>query len=114
MLDKRPVSQAVLLSLGIYPTIDGKHIGLPYSPPEIGPKIDFPLSFYTGNLHNVTVRHVLGILNAVVAAVDRKLCQPHEQPTRKMVDNKPKAITQRQSTAINVGLHVGGFWFPGC
>jgi len=108
MSDKILGSSAVLLLLGIYPTNDGNYIALPYSPAEIGPKIDFPLSYYTGDLHSVAVRYVLDILDAAVASVDQRFCQPLMQPTRNMVISVPKVITQGQSAAINVGLHTSG------
>jgi len=92
MSTESPTQPSVLLSLGIYPTIDGKYIALPYSPPDIIPKIDFPLIYFTGNISVTTVRYVLGILSAALEVIEERQFQTHMRPIR---GGQGKAATNR-------------------
>jgi len=73
------VQPSVLLFLGIYtPPNSIKSIAMPWSPPSILPKRDFPAQYFTKDARNMGIQVILEVIYKALGSIEQ-LCQKQWQ-----------------------------------
>jgi hypothetical protein len=79
MCTKKLTQPSVLLFLGFYtPPKSGKCIVMPWSPDPILPKLDFPIRYFTKDIHDVGFQVLLEVIYAALGSIEQ-LCRKEWQ-----------------------------------
>ncbi|KAF8241483.1 hypothetical protein K440DRAFT_247486 [Wilcoxina mikolae CBS 423.85] len=70
-----PIQHSVLLFLGIYtPQTSVKSIAMPWSPPSILPKRDFPIQYFTQDARDTGIQVILEVIYTTLGSIEQ-LCR---------------------------------------
>ena len=121
IITDKEVPQSVLLFLGIYATRpSGKYIALPWSIPDVLPKLDFPTQHLTCSVPEFGIDYILSIILSALGSIDERLrpnlsalesldrrCRPQwEEATNKRARGRRRVYYKFGWTASQFSSHL--------